>query len=284
MLILGLVDIQNLDALTGQRNRRPVRSCVLSKQSDGNYFVSVKNALYPNSITYNVDQLEDLHCKFIKDGKLGLRFTQPNHLVLIHADDKLMIKMFLSQIQDILVGKSVMIGTRHMPRKVPPKRKLMSRFNPISFEFVADNHFDKRILNMKHLNRLILENCNLPSLPIDIGNLPIECLSLTGSKLATTQFEQDTFWNWMSMKTISNTLDTLKMDSVDLKVLPFETLFLKNLRSLSVANNGLVIFLFFFFFRYILITNVINISLLIIRFLFCMQTNNNNCIKIIAMY
>lgn len=141
-----------------------------------------------------------------------------------------------------------MIGTRHMPRKVPPKHRLSNRFDPGSFEFVADTHFDKRILNMKHLNRLILENCNLPTLPIDIGNLPIEYLSLTGSKLATTQIEQDTFWNWMSMNTISNTLDTLKMDSVDLKVLPFETLFLKNLRSLSVSNNSLVIFINVFFF------------------------------------
>ncbi|VVC43715.1 Leucine-rich repeat,Leucine-rich repeat domain, L domain-like,Leucine-rich repeat, typical subtype [Cinara cedri] len=239
MLILCMVDIQNLDATPWQRNSRFFRSCVLSKQSNDNYYISVKNSKYPNSITYDLAELENVHHKFIKQGKLGLRFEQPNHLVLIKSDDKPLLELFLMQIQNIVIKRPVVIATRHMPRTIPPKKKCVNRFNPMSREFVAINRFDNRVLNMKQLNYIVLENCDVPSLPIDVGNLPIAYLSLSNSKLATTQYEQDIFWNWMSMNTISNTLKTLRLDHVDLRVLPFETLFLKNLETLSVSNNNL---------------------------------------------
>lgn len=141
--------------------------------------------------------------------------------------------------KDIISGKKVVIGTRNMPKVMPPKKNV-NRFDPGSSEFVAVDHFDKRIINMKQLNKLVLENCALSSLPLEMGHLPISYLSLTGSTLSTLRRDQDIFWDWMTLSTINSTLKTLKMDSVGMENVPFEIKFLKNLETLSVAKNKLV--------------------------------------------
>jgi hypothetical protein len=196
--------------------------------------------MYPNCISYKATDLEQLHCKFIEEGKLGLRFKQPMHLILVKTEDKTMLKMFLRQIKDIISGKKVVIGTRNMPKIMPPKKNV-NRFDPGTFEFVAIDRFDKRIMNMKQLNKLVLENCTLSSLPLEMGHLPISYLSLTGSTLSTLRHDQDIFWDWMTIDIVDRTLKTLKMDSIGLENLPFEIKFLKNLETLSVAKNKLVI-------------------------------------------
>jgi len=196
--------------------------------------------MFPNCINYKVANIDKVHSKFVNDGKLGLRFKQPQHLLLIQAEDKKMLKMFLHQIQDILNGKNVIIASRHMPKAVPPKKEVVNPLDPETLEYTAINRFDKRILNMNNLNKLVMENCILPSLPVHIGNLPISYLSLSFSDLnAPLQYDRDTYWNWMSMDTISNTLTTLKMDSIGMKIFPFEIFFLRNLETLSVAKNKL---------------------------------------------
>jgi len=150
--------------------------------------------------------------------------------------------MFFRQIKNIIAGKNVLIGTRQMPKTIPAKKDLINRFDPMSLNFVAVNRFDNRVLNMRHLCRLVLENCDLQTLPIQIGHLPIKYLSISGSKLPTSRHELDIFWNWTSIMTICQSLTVLKMDSIGLKKLPFEIFFLKNLQTLSVSNNNLVIY------------------------------------------
>lgn len=245
MLLNGLISIQDL-SVPGQAPIRPLRSSLLSKKVNGVYFLTIKNSMYPNCINYKVVDLEAIHTKFVKDGKATLRFKQPKHQILLNADDRNMLFMFLRQIQDIISGKDVKIGTRQIPKKIPPKKEV-NRFDPSVREFIATDRFDKRILNMRQLHSLILENCILPSLPENIGDLPISSLSISGSKLSTTsQYDQDIYWNWMSKITIGNTLTSLKMDSVNLKILPFEIMFLRKLQDLSLAKNKLVSFFFFY--------------------------------------
>lgn len=185
-----------------------------------------------------------------------MRFKQPMHLVLIQADDKTMLNMFFRQMRDIISGKKVVIGTRNMPKVLPPKKNV-NRYDPGSSEYVAIDHFDKRIMNMKQLSKLVLEKCTLSSLPLEMGHLPISYLSLAGSTLSTIQYDRDIFWDWMTIDTIENTLKTLKMDSIGLKKIPFEIKFLKNLETLSVAKNNMVILQYFFIYNmlsYLLIT------------------------------
>lgn len=53
----------------------------------------------------------------------------------------------------------------------------------MTLEFIAVDNFDNCILNLKHLNIFILENCILPFLPVDVGNLSVTYFSLMLSKL-----------------------------------------------------------------------------------------------------
>lgn len=241
MLILGFIDIQDLNDQHGQKKGRPLRSCLLSKKMNGHYYLCIKNSMHPNCITYKILDLAEVHTKCINEGKLGMRFKQPKHLVLLQADDKKMLHLFIRQIQDISNGKEVSIGARLMPKIVPPKKDNVNLYNPMNIEFSAVGYFDNRILNMRNLKKLVLDNCVLSTIPEQLGNLPITYLSLSGASLATTQYDQDTQWNWMSKNTIGNTLKTLKMDSNNLKALPFEMLYLKNLHTLSINKNHLVI-------------------------------------------
>jgi len=186
--------------------------------------------------------LQNIYHNFIQEGKMGLEFSEPRQALLIVCEDKRLLYLFFRQLKNIINGNDVIISTCQMPKNVPAKNKLINRFDPSSLQFVAVSRFDNRVLNMRHLSKLVLEDCDLPTIPVQIGHLPIKYLSITGSKLPTSENEQDVFWNWTSVTTICSTLTTLKMDSVGIKKLPFEIFFLKNLQTLSASNNSLVIY------------------------------------------
>lgn len=240
MLIQCSLIIQNLVPRPAKANSQSLRSYLLTKKVNGKYYVFVLNSMYPNGIHYDIAMLENIYYKFIKEKKMGLEFREPRQMLLIVADDKEMLHSFYHQLIDIINGKNVVIGKRHLLNTASSNNyNMVCSTKPL--EFVAINRFDNSLLNMKHLGKLVLENCDLPTIPVEIGSLPIRYLSISGSKLPASQFSQDTFWNWLSMDTVCGTLLTLKMDSVGLKSLPFEILFLKNLQTLSAAKNMLVI-------------------------------------------
>jgi hypothetical protein len=241
MLIECSLTIQNLDPPSLISNSPSFRSYLSTKKVNGKYYVRVSNSTYPNGIHYDIAMLEDIYYKYIKERKMGLEFKVPRQLLLIIADDKDMLYLLYHQLIDIINGKNVVIGTRHLLNTASGNFNHNLDYSTKPLEFVAINRFDNSLLNMKHLGKLVLENCDLPTIPAEIGSLPIRYLSMSGSKLPTSRFNQNTFWNWMSMDTVCGTLLTLKMDSVGLKSLPFEILFLKNLQTLSAAKNMLVI-------------------------------------------
>lgn len=240
MLLQGLVEIKDFN-ITTQSTGRKLRSCVLTTKIQDYYCLRIKNSMYPNCITYKIINISKLHTRFSHQGKLGIHFIIPNHVVLFHADDIKMLILLVQQIRDMISGKNVFISERTMPKNVPPKKDNVNIYNPMNYEFTANRYFDNRILNMQFLKKLVMENGHLPKLPEQLGNLPIEYLSLSGSLLASTQYNKDTLWDWMSGNTIVNTLTTLKMSSNGLKILPFEILYLRNLQTLCVDHNQLVI-------------------------------------------
>jgi len=214
----------------------------MTKKENDEYYVCVKNSMYPTIKTYKLTMLQNIYHSFIKEGKIGLEFSEPRQALLIVCEDKRLLYLFYRQLKNIIDGKDVIMSTHQMPKTVPAKHQFINRFHPSTLEFIADGFFDKRILNMRHLSKLVLENCDLPTIPAQIGNCPIKYLSISGSKIPTSQDELDVFWNWTYSTTICNTLKTLKMDSIGLKKLPFEIFFLKNLQTLSASNNSLVIY------------------------------------------
>lgn len=242
MLLQGLVQIQIVEWMTGLvRGERSLRSYVMSKKVNGDYYLCVKNSKFPNSIQYKLADLKTFHSRFVNEGKLSFEFRHPRHNVLFKGDDVNMVMLFLKQIRKMLKREDVKILGQQMPKAVPSKKKL-SLFDPMSFEHEAIGRFDSRILNMKHLSKLVLENCTLLPLPVELGDLPVTYLSLSRSNISSLTRDSIFFWDWMCGDTICNTLVTLKMDSIDLRLLPLEIMYLKNLQTLSVAHNSLVIF------------------------------------------
>lgn len=246
MLLEGLIEIQDLRGLL--KKGRPLRSYVTSEMVDGSYYLCVKNSMYPNNIRYKLDDLDKMHSRFVSEGKLSFCFNQPRHLVLLQGDDKKAVLELMTEIQKIMNGEKVNVTKQEMPKDVVSKKKVIDMFSPECLKFIVIDQFDSRILNMRNLKRLIMEKCSLPFLPEQIGDLPIEYLSLTGSDITATQPNRDTYWNWMCAERISNTLTTLKLDCLGLSSLPFELMYLKNLEILSLGFNSLVININLFFY------------------------------------
>uniref|UniRef100_A0A2S2NTU5 Protein lap1 n=1 Tax=Schizaphis graminum TaxID=13262 RepID=A0A2S2NTU5_SCHGA len=234
MLIRCSLAMQDLNI--PHSNARPLKSCVMTKKVNDNYYLCVKNSMYPNLKCFNLAMLNKVYHKFVAEGKMGLEFKEPKQLLSIDSKDKTEVNMLYAQIKAIVDGKKVIIATRQMPKTVSVKKAVMNRFDPMALEFVAIDHFDNRVLNMRHLTTLVLEKCDLPTIPIEIGRLPIKYLNISGSKLP---INQDTLWNWTSITVICDTLISLKMDSIGIKRLPFEIMFLKNLQTLSATKNKL---------------------------------------------
>uniref|UniRef100_A0A2S2PAV2 Leucine-rich repeat protein 1 n=1 Tax=Schizaphis graminum TaxID=13262 RepID=A0A2S2PAV2_SCHGA len=234
MLVQCLLAMQDLNI--PRSNARALKSCVMTKKINDNYYLGVKNSMYPNIEYFNLAMLKKVYHEFVAEGKMGLEFMEPKKLLTIDSKDKSDVYMLYNQIKDIIDGKKVNIATCQITKTVSDKKAVVNPFDPTALKFVAVDRFDNCVLNMRHLTTLVLEKCTLPTIPVEVGNLPITYLSISDSKLPTNQ---DTFWNWTSITTICDTLTTLKMDSIDMKRLPFEIMFLKNLQTLSAAKNEL---------------------------------------------
>ncbi|XP_025203250.1 uncharacterized protein LOC112600278 [Melanaphis sacchari] len=213
------------------------RSYLFTQIVTGKYYLCVSNSTYANRIHYDIAMLEKILYKNIKERKMGLLFKDPKQVLMATADSSEMLYLFYRQLNDIIDGKNIIIGKRHNLPKIEHNENC---YNLVRYSNPLDsNVFDNILLKINHLSKIVMENCDLPKIPINIGNLPIRYLSISGSNIPTSQFDQNIYWNWMSMKTISCTLVVLKINAIGLKLLPFELLFLKNLQSLSASKNFL---------------------------------------------
>lgn len=249
MLITGRVKIQDLNfERSGRNTERWLKSFILTKKVNNVYFVSVKNSMFPNCIDYKCSNIEKMYFKFVVEGKMGFLFKEPKCQLLLESDDKNLLMSFARQIRCILDGDNVVVSNRErMPKSLAALRTSVTNiFDPSSKYFEATTNFiDTRILNMNNLQKLLLENVTVNTLPERIGDLPIVYLSLNNLKVSetATTYDRDSLWDWMSKDKIIHTLRVLKMDNIGLNKLPFELSFLKGVQILSVARNNLVIFI-----------------------------------------
>lgn len=246
MQLYGSILIDDL-SLVQKCRTRPLRSCIMTTNIQGTYFIRIQNSMHPSGINYRISDLVFVYNKFMKDGKLTLRFKEPKHQILFNADDKSLLPHFLEQINNICRGRHVRISSTKLPKKIPRKKETINRFGPDTTEFQTIEQFDYRILNMHHLTSLSLKNCPLPVLPAELGNLPIQYLNLSGCSLPSLINQQALLWNWMSGNTINLTLTHLEMNSLDLELIPFEMMYLKNLKTLCMNKNRLVILIYLFY-------------------------------------
>ncbi|XP_060847500.1 uncharacterized protein LOC132927069 [Rhopalosiphum padi] len=219
-----------------QSNPQTLLSCVRVICDASDYYLCVWNSLYPHDAYFDLAMLSKINHEFVAEGKLGLEFKKPKQLLTINTQYVTLLNMFYLEIKDILEGKKVYVETRRVPKLVFSTKAVMNHFDPLAVEFVSVDRFDNRLLNMRNLTTLTMKNCDLPTIPVEIGHLPIEYLDISGSKLP---INQDTFWDWMSMTVICGTLATLRINSIGLTRLPFEIMFLKRLETLFATNNKL---------------------------------------------
>jgi len=163
-------------------------------------------------------------------GKIAFEFKKRREVLSIECKSKRLAYLFYRTMMDIIDWKNVISDTNQNPDALYANKVVIDNFYLNANEFKVIDSFDNRILNMKCLSTLVLEDCNSLVLLEEIGHLPIKNLNISGSEMPTSQHAQDIYWNWTSKPTISGTLTTLKMDTVSLTRLPFEILYLKNLQ------------------------------------------------------
>ncbi|XP_060844812.1 leucine-rich repeat-containing protein 69-like isoform X2 [Rhopalosiphum padi] len=234
MYVRCMLTMQDLN--DPQSNPLPLLSCVRTTCDASDYYLCVWNSLYPHDAYFDLAMLSKINHEFVAEGKLGLEFKEPKQLLSIDTQYMLLLNLLCYQIKEIIKGKKVNVETRRIPKLVFSTKAVMNHFDPLAVEFVSVDRFDNRLLNMRNLTTLTMKNCDLPTIPVEIGHLPIEYLDITGSKLP---INQDTFWDWMSMTVICGTLTTLKINSIGLTRLPFEIMYLKSLETLFATNNKL---------------------------------------------
>jgi len=163
--------------------------------------------------------------------RMALKFKSHNHNVIFLYDIHAQIRNILSFIHEYIASSD----REHMINKA--YKVDMGKFSSMP-RYVIKYDYDI-------LSNLVLENISLEYL-IGLENMPrLQTVSLSGCQLGKTQFEKETFWNWMSLKNVRKSLTILLIDNIDLKEVPFEIQNLTRLETLSMAHNKLVSFVYF---------------------------------------
>ncbi|KAF0747380.1 leucine-rich repeat and death domain-containing protein 1-like [Aphis craccivora] len=233
----------NVRRIRGDRMIGPddfITSTVWIKK-ENSYYLCLKNSIYPNGKAYRITYvtMDPLFFSLCKWSKIVFEFKKPREILYFEIESKRLAYVFCRTMRDIMIGKNVIIDTNQNPDALHANNAAIDNFDLNATELKVVDNFDNRILNMKCLSTLVLEDCKSLVLPEEIGHLPIKSLNISGSEMPTSQHAKDIYWNWTSKPTISGTLTTLKMDSIGLTRLPFEILYMKNLQTLSINNNQL---------------------------------------------
>ncbi|XP_026809001.1 uncharacterized protein LOC113551148 [Rhopalosiphum maidis] len=178
----------------------------------------------PNQVEFEY-KFHNLDGLIFLDKKIVLRFRKPRHEVVILTNDVGKAKNFSNDLICLIKNLNLNIS---------------ESFQTDILKFFGNNSSNTLSgFDVEYLRTVALENCDLSYLPAGIGNLPIVSLSLNGSKLNMPDSGRNYVWDWMTKDIISRTLNEFEMNSIGLKKLPYEIIYLKKLHSLSVSNNAL---------------------------------------------
>lgn len=205
---------------------------VLNKVGQDDVMFLVNGAFRHNTrIQYKVKNVDGFFGELLTSGFMAIRFTDPRHLIVLYTPCLSQRIMFLEWFVHPFLN--CMIRNRD-------SIILDDDFDPKIADFMSVESFDRNTMLTGSLSTIVLEGIDLPFLPENFGDSPISYISISKSTLGLTNHEPQTFWDWMTKPTIGDTLEVLEMNSNDLRELPFELLFLKNLTVLSVSKNKLV--------------------------------------------
>lgn len=229
--ISGYIFLNDYD-LGRKYGTRVNRTTLEIKDVGGTYTVLLK--MFPNHLkyTYLLHHLDNVKAH---EEKFVMKFSKPDHELLIMSDDVDNVMSFLKNLTSFTKNLNLNIGESFLA-------DALKRFGNINKNPTKMQNF-----NAANLRMIALENCYLPHLPEGIGHLALSSLSLNNSRLNMSKYGQDLFWDWMTKDNISTSLNVLEMNSIGLNKLPFEMIYLKKLKRLSVSNNKLVSLSIFYF-------------------------------------
>lgn len=209
------IDLETGARLYGVTARAVLRLMVAD---DGREWLHVKRP--PKLSAYDLADADGVHSA---NGLVTVRFARAGRLVVVQADG----------------GMSAFV---HAVRAAAGRQgaRLDDGYRPPAGDYVSAARYD-RVPDAdlgSCLNALVLENVDATALGGQIGRLPVSYVNLSGSKLDTGARSAN--WDWMCADTIGATLTVLIINSVRLRSVPFEIMFLRRLCVLSLASNELV--------------------------------------------
>lgn len=162
----------------------------------------------------------------ILPGRLAFRFRETAHEIIVQTDSRSMMLQFMQMLTELLRMRNILI------------QSLTNTFQTDFDQYICISHINFQRLDTTNLSKLMLENIILPSGPFKIDQIPVTYLSLSGSSFES-KTQENSFWDCI-VTSVGEKLTCLILNNMNLKILPFDVLFMKNLQILSVANNVLV--------------------------------------------
>ncbi|XP_026464154.1 leucine-rich repeat protein 1-like [Ctenocephalides felis] len=206
---------------------------------------------------YNLkDNLEQVFCKFVNEGKATIRLKTPPQDICIKCDAT-QLKGFLTTLKCSLSGevpKKTLalsnISATSITKKMQPilKLNITSRaqyptkgfprtLQTLIISGLKLERFETQIIQLRSLHTLDLSDNCLKVLPRSLGSLSnLTSLSLSGNSLYISKLNE---WQWLDEMPIRNSLKTLQLSNNNLSVLPDNIVQLHNIETLRVDNNKL---------------------------------------------
>lgn len=218
-----------VDSSTGERLTESLRSIMFLDRhvpEVGDIMV-VKNTVFlsSNSLKYSVNDLDGVYIGLTSLARAAFRFKKVPHQLVVQADDCSVLFRFIRVLHAVLREKGLYDN-------------LDKHFDPIFQQYLSAPSVNRYDLNVHSLNKLVLENVVLSGARVNVSQMPVSYLSLSGSTLGDNR-QQDDFWDWL-MSFAGDTLTHLEMNSMGLKEVPYEIMYMNNLHTLSLAMNKLV--------------------------------------------
>lgn len=208
---------------------------------------------------YNLkDNLEQVFCKFLNEGKATIRLKTPPQDLCIKCDST-QLKGFLKTLKYSLSGevpKKALalsnISVTSITKKMQPVLKLniTSRaqiptkgfprtLQTLIISGLKLERFQSQIIQLRNLHTLDLSDNCMKSLPRTLGGLPnLTFLNLSGNSLYISKLNE---WEWLDELPIRNSLKTLLLSNNNLSVLPDNIVQLHEIETLRLENNKLKI-------------------------------------------
>ncbi|KYN22710.1 PREDICTED: leucine-rich repeat protein 1 [Trachymyrmex cornetzi] len=249
-------------SVCSQRRSQSILAFTKKSLEDDDVYLYLQTRQNKQGTKYQiVNNVKQVFTRFIADGKVTIRLTQPCHDLIIQSDNSIQLKSFLHILNQIINRHSqhdVLVNHTVMPNvffnssqfsmgkvKVVVKKKseypTLQGFPRTTEQLILSGlsrkSFDRQILRLQSLRILDLSDNNIFYLPKELGTLPhLQQLLLSQNNLGKSPKSK---WTWLEQTAIKHNLHFLDISSNLLTELPTQIKNLNALIHLKVSQNAL---------------------------------------------